>query len=128
MSDDSKLEAERTALARERTALANERNRLSIERTFLSWTRTGLGVVGGGIAILRLLFLSVSHHQMLARLAGITLGVLGIAIFILAFLEYRNSCKKLHLQHPYAGSVWFISVFTVTLCILSIILLFIAYQ
>lgn len=104
----------------ERTALARERNRLANERTFLSWTRTGLAIVGGGFVMIRLLSFDYLAHQRLAEWVGGLLFALGITIFVLSFLDYRTSHKKLRVKESYAGSVYTISAISFILIGISI--------
>jgi putative membrane protein len=111
---------ERILLARERTVLAKERNRLANERTFLAWTRTGLAMVGGGFAMVRLLTFQTLTHQILAQVIGGALLGLGVLIFALSFLDYRNSFKKLQLKNGFAGSVWTISAISFVLIVITL--------
>lgn len=119
---------ERTFLARERTVLANERNRLANERTFLAWTRTGLASVAGGLAVVRFLTFHTFTHQITSQLVGCALVLLGIAIFTLSFIDYKNSCKKLSVENGYAGSVVSIGAMSIVLISVSVILLFFAFR
>lgn len=112
----------------ERTALARERNRLANERTFLSWIRTGLAIVGGGFVMIRLLSFQYVAHQLLAQWIGGLLFALGIAIFILSFVDYRSSSRKLHVDNGYAGSVCTISVISLILVAVSIGLFLVAIR
>ncbi len=114
---------ERTLLARERTRLANERNRLANERTFLAWIRTGLASVAGGVAIIRFLTFHTYTNQVIAHYIGCILVVLGIVIFFLSFVDYKNSCKKLEVENGYAGSVLSIAAMSIVLILVSLVLL-----
>ena len=125
MPDDFDLRIE---MAKERTLLANERNRLANERTYLAWTRTGLASVGAGFAIIRFLSFQTFSHQILAIIIGFVLVALGIGIFILSYLDYRESYKKLQLQKTYAGSLWSVSTISFVLVMLSLIMLLIAFR
>lgn len=111
---------ERILLARERTVLAKERNRLANERTFLAWTRTGLAMVGGGFAMVRLLTFQTLTHQIMAKGIGVALLGLGLLIFALSFLDYRNSFKKLKMKNGLAGSVWTISAISLVLIVITL--------
>jgi putative membrane protein len=119
---------ERIILAKERTRLAGERNKLANERTYLAWTRTGLASVGGGFAIIRFLSFVNYSHQVLAEAIGCVLVALGIAIFILSYLDYRDSYVKLKVQINYAGSLWAIGTMTTILILLSLAMLLIAFR
>lgn len=112
----------------ERTALARERNRLANERTFLSWTRTGLAIIGGGFVMIRMLTFQYIAHQLLAQWIGGILFALGIAIFILSWIDYRASSKKLNVDNGYAGSVCTISVISFILVAVSIGLFLVAIR
>jgi len=112
-------------LAKERTELAKERNKMANDRTFLSWIRTGLAFVGGGIAIIR--FLSFVHftNALISKITGQILIVGGIAVFIFALINYKNSCIKLKLENADTGSIWMARAMVCMLAILSALLLFI---
>ena len=119
---------ERIVLSKERTRLAGERNKLANERTYLAWIRTGLASVGGGFAIIRFLSFENYGHQVLAVTIGCVLVALGIGIFILSYMDYRDSYKKLKVQVNYAGSLWAISTMTFVLILLSLAMLLIAFR
>lgn len=116
---------ENTELAKERTSLANERTRLSNERTFLAWTRTGLASVGGGLAIIRFLTFQNASHEVITRTVGILLVALGILIFCLSSLDYKNISERLKCKNGCAGSTWTVYAISVALITASIVLLFV---
>lgn len=122
------IEEDRILWARERTDLANERNRLANERTFLAWVRTGLASVGGGVALVRLLTFTNSMHQMIANWIGLTLILLGITLFCLAYIDFRNSYAKLTFKGGFVGSIFTITAITVVLCLVSLLLFIFAAE
>ena len=119
---------ERILLAREQTFLAQERSYLADLRTFQSWIRTGLAAVGGGLALMRLLIFQSFTHQLLSQISGGILVLLGILIFILSYIDYRNSCKTFYIHPGYAGSLYFCCLISVVLVLVSILLLSIAFK
>jgi putative membrane protein len=110
----------------EQIVLAQERTRLASERTFLSWVRTGLATVGGGVAVLKLLFFVNQTHQVLAKIAGSLLVILGIGMFFLSLLDYGRSYQKLKVKNGFAASMKVITVIILALIIISLLLLYIA--
>ena len=116
---------EQLPLAQRRTNLATERTRLANERTFLSWVRTGLACVGGGVAVVRILTFFHPTHHFLAKIAGLALIVVGMVIFLFAFLDYRESYLKLDLKGVGANTVWFMGLVVASFCAISTILLLI---
>ncbi len=113
---------ERVALAKERNLLAGERTRLSAERTLSAWMRTGLASVGGGFAIIRLLEFQNVTHRVMANAVGEVLIIWGIIIFILALIDYRESCKK--VEHTNKRNQGWI---TITILIFIMVSLFLFY-
>lgn len=113
-------------LAKERTSLADERTRSANERTFSAWVRTGLACVGGGAAIVRLLNFVEPTHKILATFTGILLMVLGMVIFILSFIDYKQGTKKTLSQSGFAGSVASTTFIFLMLILISSLMMFIA--
>lgn len=114
---------ESTKLARERTVLAHERSRLANERTFLSWIRTGLASVGGGLAIIRLLSFQSSTHQIISQVVGCVLVILGVAMFTLSFLDYKNHNSRYQAQNGVLLTVGAVGVISFVLVCVSLVLL-----
>lgn len=108
--------------------LANERNRLANERTFLAWMRTGLASVGGGVAVMRLLYFHNISHKILANLAGGILIVLGISIFCFAVFDYKKGFKRLKLEKEYNKTLYVIATIAMIFTIVTIILFLITVQ
>ena len=119
---------EKLLLAREQTFLAQERSYLADLRTFQSWIRTGLAAVGGGLALMRLLAFETFSHRLVAQVSGGMLVLLGVAIFVLSYIDYRNSCKTLYIHPGYAGSVTFCCLLSVLLVFISLVLMWIAFR
>lgn len=84
----------------DQTLLAVERNYLAAERTFLAWIRTGLAGVGGGLIIVRFLSFERPIHQTISYLLGVAFVLWGIAIFILALVEYERISARLQMMSP----------------------------
>lgn len=86
------------------------RIRLAAERTLLAWIRTGLAMMGFGFVVARFgLFLReiaaveqkhVERSSGLSLWLGTALVVLGVAVNLLAALEYRNFLKRYARGEP----------------------------
>jgi putative membrane protein len=123
--ENSMNESENLRLAQERTDLAKERNSLANERTFLAWLRTGLGGIGGGVAVIRLLDFHTPAHKLLANGVGYFFILWGMAIFLLAVIDYRNRRNKLQLKTGYTGTTFFVCLLIGSLVAACAILLYI---
>ncbi|MFU2205406.1 YidH family protein [Streptococcus pluranimalium] len=76
-------------LAERRTALAQNRSFLATERTFAAWIRTGFSLAGIGISFAS--FLQGVTSELVANSIGIMLDLLGMLIFVYAWIEYKMS-------------------------------------
>ncbi|MDY4510339.1 DUF202 domain-containing protein [Streptococcus hyovaginalis] len=76
-------------LAERRTALAQNRSFLATERTFAAWIRTGFSLTGVGISFAS--FLQGVTSELVANSIGIMLDLLGMLIFVYAWIEYKMS-------------------------------------
>jgi putative membrane protein len=103
---------------------------LANERTFLAWIRTGLSIIAFGFVVERfgLLLREINPKVSIppiipihySTLIGITLIFLGIAVMIVAllnFLQARRAIDK-ELFHPHRGFAVFLTVLT---CIIGVI-------
>jgi putative membrane protein len=115
----------RTELAEERTKWAQERTMLAKQRTFTAWVRTGLATLAVGFAGTRLLL--ELDPQWLIRSVGATLIAGSALIFLLGFLSYRKTFRKLKEAGIGTNQLWTIVAITVILILNSagaLILLF----
>lgn len=119
---------EKLLLAREQTLLAQERSHLADLRTFQSWIRTGLAVVGGGLALMRLLAFEAVSHRFAAQASGETLVFVGIIVFIFSYIDYHNSCKRRDIRYGYTGSTIFCFLLSTILVLISLVLMWIAFR
>lgn len=120
-------QSDQLSLAKERTALAAERSRLAFQRTFLSWVRTGLASVGGGVALARLISFENPDNQMISQRVGEALVLLGLLIFVLSLLDYRNNYKKTE-RRDYAGSIWSVTLISTVLVVISGLLFYVVFK
>lgn len=81
-------------LAKKRTELAVQRTILANARTFSAWIRTGLSSVLGGLAVVKFMGNNEAYRGYIL-LIGILFVVIGIAIYLLAFLSFKKSFNKL---------------------------------
>src|SRR5713226_8545185 len=109
---------------------------LANERTFLAWIRTGLSIIAFGFVVerfgllLRELGLKGSTNPVIpvhySTLIGVTLIFLGIAVMIVAllnFLQARRAIDK-DMFHPHRGFAVFLTILT---CLIGAILAFYLY-
>lgn len=74
------------------------RIQLSLERTMLSWTRTGLALMGFGFIVARL---SLGPEDILILWVGIISILLGVAVNLLAGIEYSRYLKYLREENMF---------------------------
>lgn len=79
--------------------LAQVRTLLAAERTYAAWIRTGLAGIGGGLAVIKLLFFKLPAHQSIAHLTGQLLIMGGGTIFIFAYWNFNRTCRALGSNH-----------------------------
>jgi putative membrane protein len=107
----------RTKLARDRTDWARERTMLAKQRTFTAWVRTGLAALAAGIAGARLL--EELEPQWLTRSLGAALIAISAVIFVLGFLNYRKTFRKLRDAGMVSYRVWVVGMISVALVLSS---------
>ena len=86
--------------------LAKERNRAAADRTLTSWIQNSIALIGFGIAfdeIFAALQQSFSQDNWtlimkFAHLLGLTLIALGIALLVLAMIQYHIEVKSIEVE------------------------------
>jgi putative membrane protein len=109
-------------LAEERTDWAQERTLLAKQRTFAAWLRTGLSSVAVGFAAAE--FLGDLDPQWLVKTASILLILAGAAIFVIGFVGYRDTFRKLQQEGVQGISPWIIGAVTLAMLLGAALLLF----
>lgn len=101
--------------------LAAIRTLMAAERTYAAWIRTGLAGIGGGLAVIKLIFFQTLVHQTIAHVTGQLLIILGGLIFIFAYWNYRRAYQSLDAEGQLAapGLLWILSAVTVVLISIS---------
>jgi putative membrane protein len=103
---------------------------LANERTFSAWLRTGLAAELGGLAVSRLLVLGLVHYRWIARIIGIIFILIGMTIYIIALLSYRQTLKGIQAEEK--GLVMFsfhhLYVLTGALLLSAVLSLFLAFE
>ena len=74
---------------------------LANERTFLAWIRTGLALIAGGVAIDAVV---LPLPGWVRTATAVVLLVLGLAVPVLAWLNWAASERALRLGRPLPGS------------------------
>lgn len=69
---------------------ATRRTHLANERTYLAWWRTGLACMAGSVGVGRLVPALTDSSELLAAIAGVIFGLLGIACFLYGVIRYRQ--------------------------------------
>ena len=109
-------------LARERTSMAVERNALANQRTFSAWIRTGLSSILAGLAIVRFIG-DEEIFKGYVILIGILFVVIGIGIYILAYITYRNAIEEQLKESKSVRTTFIIlSVITMTMIMAAIMI------
>jgi putative membrane protein len=86
---------------------------MAAERTLLAWVRTGLAMMGFGFIVARFGFLvrelaprgsETAPDSGWSLWIGSGLVVLGVAVNLLAAMEYRSVIRRINLRQPYQPS------------------------
>ncbi len=115
-------EPDRQDLAEERTDWAQERTLLAKQRTFAAWLRTGMAAVAVGIAAAELLG-EVQPRWVVLTASGILVAA-GAAIFVMGFVGYRDTFRKLREEGAVGFSPWLVGAVTGALLVAAGLLLY----
>ena len=100
---------------------------LANERTFLAWNRTALALVVAGLGIVQLLppFPGVPFGR---HLLGVPLIVLGAAVSVIAYWEWRRVQAALRRSEPIPRSVlpWLLTTTVTGVAALSAVVLLVS--
>jgi putative membrane protein len=100
------------------------RTRFAAERTLLAWVRTGLAMMGFGFVVARFgLFLRelaaaegrVPQQGGWSMWFGVGLVMLGVAVTVLAAVEYRAVIRRIDRGDPYRPPGWSMGLVTAIL-------------
>jgi putative membrane protein len=117
---------QRTEWAEQRTDWAQHRTVLANERTFSAWLRTGLSAIGGGVAIVE--FLGNEDGELIARILGVILILVGAGVILLAFWRYNQISNLLEEKGLPVTPKWMVLLLTgglLAAVVLVLILIFI---
>jgi putative membrane protein len=116
------LAEDRTDWAEERTDWAKERTLLAKQRTFAAWLRTGLtsAAVGFGVAE----FLGELEPRWVVMTASALLVIAGAVIFVIGFLGYRETFRKLQEEGVQGIHPWIIGGVTSAMLLGALLLLY----
>ncbi len=109
-------------LAEDRTDWAKERTLLAKQRTFASWLRTGLGAVAVGIAAAELL--GELHPRWMVLSASGMLVLMGVTIFVMGFVGYRETFRKLQREGVTGVAPWLLGTVTAGMILAAVLLLY----
>ncbi|WP_414839167.1 YidH family protein [Carnobacterium sp. TMP28] len=115
-------ETSKNELAKKRTELAVQRTILANARTFSAWIRTGLSSVLGGLAVVKFMGDNEIYRGYIL-LIGILFVLIGIAIYIFAFLSFRNSFNQLKKEDENTTNSLAILVMITTGMVLTAVLI-----
>ncbi|MBA3602747.1 MAG: DUF202 domain-containing protein [Parachlamydiaceae bacterium] len=119
----------------------NTNNQLANNRTFLSWVRTSIGVMAFGFVIERfnLFIMQISHVLTKfdpsqdvfksfvpngnSSFLGALLVLVGVAICLLAFIQFLQDQKKIAAENYYPSN-WLYALLTATILVVGIFLVF----
>lgn len=121
---------EKNELAKKRTDLAVQRTVLANARTFSAWIRTGLSSVLAGLAIVKFIENEGAFHGYVL-LIGILFVLIGIAIYLFAFISFKESYDKLGKDNKKKTSPLFFLIAITTGMVLTAVLiigLLLSYQ
>jgi putative membrane protein len=99
---------------------------LAKQRTFAAWVRTGLAALTVGFAGARLL--DELEPQWLIRTVGAGLIAVSALIFLMGFLNYRKTFRKLQEAGLVSYRVWVVGMISAVLILASaagLVLLFV---
>ena len=121
MADDEGL-ASKQEMAEDRTDWALERTLLAKQRTFGAWLRTGLACIAVGFGAAR--FLGDLDPRWVVKTAAAMLVLAGAVVFVLGFVGYRETLRKLQEEGVEGTSVWIIGAVTFATLVGAGLLLF----
>jgi putative membrane protein len=109
-------------LAEERTDWAQERTLLAKQRTFAAWLRTGLASAGGGFAAAE--FLGELQPRWVVLTASSLLVAAGAVIFVIGFVGYRDTFRKLREEGAHGVPPWIVAGVTLAMLLGALLLLY----
>jgi putative membrane protein len=92
-------------LAEDRTDLAVQRTLMAADRSLMAWIRTGLSMTSFGFTIYKLLQAAQANGAALPRAdtprtIGLVLTGLGTLALLAGTVEYHQTLKAMHANHP----------------------------
>lgn len=119
---DGSAEGPKQEMAEERTDWAKERTLLAKQRTFAAWLRTGLASAGGGFVAAE--FLGEVQPYWMVTAASVLLVAAGSTIFVIGYVGYRDTFRKLQKEDVQGIPPWVITGVTTAMLVGVILLLY----
>jgi putative membrane protein len=102
---------------------ATRRTHLANERTYLAWWRTGLACMAGSLGVGRVVPALTTGSEVLAAIAGVVFGLLGIACFVYGVMRYRQVEEAVRSGQYLGPDDRFVTVFTIVGVILTALII-----
>jgi putative membrane protein len=83
---------------------SHARDHLANERTYLAWMRTSIALLGFGVILTRLPYLSPGPRDRFAEVLGLVLAVTGLLIVLLSTVQFFGVRRSIETQDYRPGA------------------------